>query len=266
VTNLTKGDGSMGKNYHPTLGQASLIYGISEWALEHLVNDHNKRFPDKAIRPLVPASDSPALWNSEDIEPLIHRYHLLRDLNDAMIGKSLKQLGKAVNELVAKLELSGQRPEMKAIEHQEGTSLKTEKEKNQRQRVIEELTRAQGNITKAAKELGVHRQQLQKLVKKYGLYRSQFTPKPPETGEPEYHLMSFENAKRAFEARYIKAVLEAAGGNVAEAARVSGIFRQNLHEKIKRFKIDVQAIREGAGCSFFQNKSGEVSLGGIDSA
>lgn len=249
----------MGRNYHPTLGQASLIYGISEWALGNLVEDHNKRFPGKAIKPLVEASDSPALWQSSDIEPLVTRYHFLRDINQAMTVKQLKRLKEAIGNLTTKITELGQGPEVRAIEDrsQEGMSLKAEKEDNQKQRVIEELTKAQGNLTEASKRMGVHRQQLQKLVKKYGLSRRQFIPKPPETGEPEYHLMTYEKAKRAFEARYFKAVIEASGGNIARAGQASGLARQNLYEKIKRFSIDVEAIRESnvVDCSLFDTEA-----------
>lgn len=248
----------MGKNYHPTLGQASLLYGISEWALEHLVEDHNKRFPDKPIVPLVPATDSPALWNSADIEPLIQRYHLLQDLQQAMVGKELKQLRKAVNEVVTKLELPGQQPETKAIEHQEGVPWKLEKEQRQRERVIEALKKTEGNITKAAQDMDIHRQQFQKLLKKYRLDRQQFIPERlrEESHCPDYSSMSFEKAKRVFEVRYLKAVLKANGGNVSEAARASGIARTNLHEKIKKNRINVEAMRERESntvdCSLFE--------------
>ncbi|MBE0532219.1 MAG: sigma-54-dependent Fis family transcriptional regulator [Rhodospirillales bacterium] len=52
-------------------------------------------------------------------------------------------------------------------------------------------------------------------------------------GEPD-GLLPFQQARQAFERDYVGRLLEATGGNVSEAARISGISRQNLHVRINR--------------------------------
>jgi DNA-binding NtrC family response regulator len=46
---------------------------------------------------------------------------------------------------------------------------------------------------------------------------------------------SYEEARARFERDYLKGILDAAGGNVSEAARLSGIPRQNLYVRMKRW-------------------------------
>jgi DNA-binding NtrC family response regulator len=42
-------------------------------------------------------------------------------------------------------------------------------------------------------------------------------------------------ARAAFESSYMQALLQASNGNMTEAARISGIARQNLYQKLKKF-------------------------------
>ncbi len=47
--------------------------------------------------------------------------------------------------------------------------------------------------------------------------------------------LAYQDARAEFEREYLRRLLEAAGGNVSEAARMSGIPRQNLYVRIKRW-------------------------------
>jgi len=47
--------------------------------------------------------------------------------------------------------------------------------------------------------------------------------------------LGYEEARARFERDYLKSILDAAGGNVSEAARLSGIPRQNLYVRMKRW-------------------------------
>jgi DNA-binding NtrC family response regulator len=47
--------------------------------------------------------------------------------------------------------------------------------------------------------------------------------------------LGYQEARASFEQSYLKGLLEAAGGNVSEAARLSGIPRQNLYVRMKRW-------------------------------
>ena len=49
--------------------------------------------------------------------------------------------------------------------------------------------------------------------------------------------LGYEEARANFERDYLKGILDAAGGNVSEAARISGIPRQNLYVRMKRWGI-----------------------------
>ena len=49
--------------------------------------------------------------------------------------------------------------------------------------------------------------------------------------------LGYEEARAIFERDYLKGILDAAGGNVSEAARISGIPRQNLYVRMKRWGI-----------------------------
>jgi len=55
---------------------------------------------------------------------------------------------------------------------------------------------------------------------------------------------SFREAKELFERRYIEALIQRVGGNVSEAARLSGLGRPYFHEKLRRFNIDPNAYRD----------------------
>jgi len=46
-------------------------------------------------------------------------------------------------------------------------------------KILEALVRTRGNVTRAAKDLGIHRQQLQRLMKKHSVTREEFTGVSP---------------------------------------------------------------------------------------
>ena len=50
-------------------------------------------------------------------------------------------------------------------------------------------------------------------------------------------LLPYAEERTRFERDYLERLLEAAGGNVSEAARLSGIARQNLYERMKRWGL-----------------------------
>lgn len=56
---------------------------------------------------------------------------------------------------------------------------------------------------------------------------------PPRPAEP----VAYDEARTRFERDYLQDILAQAGGNVSEAARLSGIPRQNLYVKMKRWGI-----------------------------
>ena len=61
---------------------------------------------------------------------------------------------------------------------------------------------------------------------------------PPESGDAAP--LAYQDARAEFEREYLRHILAAAKGNVSEAARLSGIPRQNLYVRAKRwgFVID----------------------------
>ena len=56
---------------------------------------------------------------------------------------------------------------------------------------------------------------------------------------------SLNGAIQDLERRTICKVLRENGGNISESARVLKMSRQNLQYRIKRYKIDVQALLRG---------------------
>jgi DNA-binding NtrC family response regulator len=59
---------------------------------------------------------------------------------------------------------------------------------------------------------------------------------PPARGEAVAPAaVAYEDARAQFERDYLRRILDAAGGNVSEAARLSGIPRQNLYVRMKRW-------------------------------
>ena len=59
----------------------------------------------------------------------------------------------------------------------------------------------------------------------------------PDVPAPPSAPLNYDDARATFEREYLKGILDAAGGNVSEAARISGIPRQNLYVRIKRWGI-----------------------------
>ena len=68
-------------------------------------------------------------------------------------------------------------------------------------------------------------------------------PEVAANEEPE----SFSHAREQFERDYFEKLLRLANGSVAEAARLSGIARQNLYGHIHRLGLDPAKIRNAAG-------------------
>jgi DNA-binding NtrC family response regulator len=60
------------------------------------------------------------------------------------------------------------------------------------------------------------------------------TAEPPS---PSAGVLPYEEARAAFEQEYMTRLLEVAGGNVSEAARLSSIPRQNLYVRMRRWGI-----------------------------
>ncbi len=60
-----------------------------------------------------------------------------------------------------------------------GLQLKELKHDTEKKRILEALVRTRGNVTRAAKELGIHRQQLQRLMKKHSVAREEFRRASP---------------------------------------------------------------------------------------
>ena len=50
-------------------------------------------------------------------------------------------------------------------------------------------------------------------------------------------VLPYEEERGRFEQGYLVRLLQAAGGNVSEAARISGIARQNLYPRLKRWDL-----------------------------
>lgn len=59
-------------------------------------------------------------------------------------------------------------------------------------------------------------------------------PEAPQRAEPAV-VKSYQDARADFEREYLRNILETARGNVSEAARISGIPRQNLYVRMKRW-------------------------------
>jgi DNA-binding NtrC family response regulator len=61
-------------------------------------------------------------------------------------------------------------------------------------------------------------------------------PEKSHRSQPEA-AVSYQDARANFEREYLRQILDAAKGNVSEAARISGIPRQNLYVRMKRWGI-----------------------------
>jgi DNA-binding NtrC family response regulator len=70
-------------------------------------------------------------------------------------------------------------------------------------------------------------------------------PKPAEAQQVGNHApdagLTYQEARAAFEREYLRRLLEATGGNVSEAARLSGIPRQNFYVKVKRWGLSLKS-------------------------
>jgi len=53
--------------------------------------------------------------------------------------------------------------------------------------------------------------------------------------------LSYQEARAEFEREYLQRLLDATGGNVSEAARLSGIPRQNFYVKVKRWGLSLKS-------------------------
>jgi DNA-binding NtrC family response regulator len=71
------------------------------------------------------------------------------------------------------------------------------------------------------------------------IHLSPTTDQRPEDGHPDSvdsaKALAYPDARAEFEREYLRRLLETAGGNVSEAARLSGIPRQNLYVRMKRW-------------------------------
>lgn len=70
-------------------------------------------------------------------------------------------------------------------------------------------------------------------------------PKPVEAQQADSHApeagLTYQEARAEFEREYLRRLLEATGGNVSEAARLSGIPRQNFYVKVKRWGLSLKS-------------------------
>ncbi len=64
------------------------------------------------------------------------------------------------------------------------------------------------------------------------------------TGEGNSIFRAYTEAKRQFEKNYLERALERTKGNIAEASRMTAIPRQNMYEKIKKYKVNPNHFRE----------------------
>ncbi|MEQ8765442.1 MAG: sigma-54 dependent transcriptional regulator [Planctomycetota bacterium] len=62
-----------------------------------------------------------------------------------------------------------------------------------------------------------------------------------DTGDPSDE--SYQQALERFEREYLSRLLEQTGGNVSEAARLSGLSRPNVHRKAKQLGLDLDSFR-----------------------
>ena len=62
----------------------------------------------------------------------------------------------------------------------------------------------------------------------------------PETAAEVPQALSYQDARAEFEKDYLRRLLDAAGGNISEAARIGGIPRQNLYVRAKRWGFVIE--------------------------
>jgi len=56
-------------------------------------------------------------------------------------------------------------------------------------------------------------------------------------------MSTYNEAKAAFEKEYVIRILQKAGGNISEAARIAEMPRQNLHVKIKKYNLNAKKLQ-----------------------
>lgn len=70
-----------------------------------------------------------------------------------------------------------------------------------------------------------------------GLAAQSVTPAAVEPGFTPDGAVAYPQARAEFERQYLLQILQSAGGNMSEAARLSGIARQNLYVRMKRWGV-----------------------------
>ncbi len=67
----------------------------------------------------------------------------------------------------------------------------------------------------------------------------------PPPGDPAHAWPAdFKEARDQFERAYLRQIVEACGGNMAQAARLSGISRRHLYEKFDKLGVSKDGLRE----------------------
>jgi len=66
---------------------------------------------------------------------------------------------------------------------------------------------------------------------------------PPSIREPVPSI-EYKSARQQFETEYITELLRQAEGNITEAARISGMSRRNLYEKIEKLGLDLEQFKK----------------------
>jgi DNA-binding NtrC family response regulator len=66
---------------------------------------------------------------------------------------------------------------------------------------------------------------------------------PEQTGRDEI-LINYREARDHFERRYLLSLIDRAGGNMTRAAKLSGISRRNLYDKLEKVGLAEQVIRK----------------------
>ena len=69
----------------------------------------------------------------------------------------------------------------------------------------------------------------------------------PPTAGPGYALLPFKDAKAVlverFEREYVVQLLRRCGGNITRAGRESGLHRKSIERLVKKYQLDLRALR-----------------------